>query len=46
MFEQATWMTDETTKTIESKKVDALKAAIGYASIASNDTRLDDYYER
>ncbi|CAF3024909.1 unnamed protein product [Rotaria sp. Silwood2] len=44
--EQATWMTDETTKTIARQKVDALTAAIGYASIASNDTRLDDYYDR
>ncbi|CAF3418992.1 unnamed protein product [Rotaria sp. Silwood1] len=44
--EQATWMPDETTKAIARQKIDALTAAIGYASIASNDERLDDYYER
>ncbi|CAF0801046.1 unnamed protein product [Adineta steineri] len=43
--EQATWMADETTKTFARQKIDALTAAIGYASIASDDARLDDYYE-
>ncbi|CAF3796327.1 unnamed protein product [Rotaria sordida] len=44
--EQATWMTDETTKAIARQKIDALTAAIGYASIASDDARLDEYYTR
>lgn len=44
--EQATWMTDEATKRIARQKVDAITAAIGYASIASDDARLDKYYEK
>ncbi|UJR37211.1 hypothetical protein I4U23_029920 [Adineta vaga] len=44
--EQATWMIDETTKVEARRKIDAMTAAIGYASIASDDGRLDDYYER
>jgi len=39
-------MTDETTKKIAREKIDALTIAIGYASIASDDARLDDYYEK
>ena len=44
--EQATWMSDETTKTIAKQKINALTASIGYTSIASDDVQLDDYYER
>jgi hypothetical protein len=39
-------MVDETTKTIAKDKIDALSATIGYASLASDDAGLDDYYER
>jgi len=39
-------MIDEPTKTIAKQKIDALTVAIGYASIASDDARLDDYYEK
>ncbi|CAF5194325.1 unnamed protein product, partial [Rotaria magnacalcarata] len=44
--EKATWMTDEVTKRVAREKIDALTVAIGYASIASSDSRLDEYYER
>ncbi|CAF1521815.1 unnamed protein product [Adineta ricciae] len=44
--EQATWMMDESTKTVAREKIAAMTSAIGYASIASDDGRLDDYYER
>jgi predicted metalloendopeptidase len=43
---EATWMNDQATKTIAKQKIDALTAAIGYASIASDDARLDSYYEK
>ncbi|CAF3289761.1 unnamed protein product [Rotaria socialis] len=43
---KATWMTDEITKRVAREKIDALTVAIGYASIASNDSRLDEYYAR
>jgi predicted metalloendopeptidase len=44
--EQATWMVDEATKTIAKEKIDGISATIGYASLASDDAGLDDYYER
>lgn len=43
--EQATWMADEATRTTARQKIDAMTAAVGYASIAFDDARLDDYYE-
>jgi hypothetical protein len=43
---QALWMADEATKLIAKKKIEAMTAEIGYATIASNDALLDDYYER
>ena len=43
---QAKWMTDATTRAIAKAKIDAMAASIGYASLASNDARLNDYYER
>jgi hypothetical protein len=39
-------MVDEATKIIAREKIDALTAAIGYATIASDDTLLDNYYEK
>jgi predicted metalloendopeptidase len=44
--EQASWMNDQATKQIARDKLNALTAAIGYASIASNDEQLDKYYEK
>jgi hypothetical protein len=39
-------MVDETTKNLAKGKIDALTIAIGYANIASNDTLLDNYYDK
>jgi hypothetical protein len=39
-------MKDEMTKSVARQKIDALTAAIGYATIASNDALLDQYYIR
>ena len=39
-------MPDKVTKNIAKEKIDALTAAIGYARIASDDTLLDNYYEK
>jgi len=39
-------MIDETTKNLAKGKIDALTIAIGYANIASNDTLLDNYYDK
>lgn len=44
--QQATWMNDKETKESAKSQIDTITAAIGYASIASNDTLLDDYYDR
>jgi predicted metalloendopeptidase len=44
--EEAVWMVDEATKIIAREKIDALTAAIGYATIASDDARLDSYYAK
>lgn len=44
--EQAKWMADERTKAVARQKINALTASIGYATIASNDERLDNYYEK
>jgi predicted metalloendopeptidase len=41
---QATWMADEATKTIARNKLNRLSLSIGYASIAFDDTLLDNYY--
>jgi hypothetical protein len=39
-------MSDERTKNFAREKIDALTVAIGYARIISNDTLLDNYYEK
>jgi hypothetical protein len=39
-------MVDQTTKNLAKEKIDALTIAIGYVNIASNDTLLDNYYEK
>jgi hypothetical protein len=39
-------MADEATKNLAREKIEAFTIAIGYATIASNDTLLDDYYEK
>ncbi|CAF1164814.1 unnamed protein product [Rotaria sordida] len=44
--ENAKWMVDEETKNIAREKIDKLTAAIGYATIASDDASLDNYYEK
>ena len=44
--EQANWISDQTTKSIAKDKILSLTDAIGYASIASNDDKLDDYYSQ
>ncbi|CAM4804314.1 unnamed protein product [Rotaria magnacalcarata] len=42
----AKWMVDEQTKNMAKEKLNALTTAIGYASIASDDASLDDYYDK
>jgi hypothetical protein len=42
----ATWIADESTKSYARTKIEALTVAIGYASIASDDASLDDYYKQ
>ena len=44
--QNSTWMPDAATKTIAKGKIDALTATIGYASIASDDDQLDQYYQK
>jgi hypothetical protein len=39
-------MPDGPTKNLAKAKIDALTSAIGYATIASDDTLLDDYYSK
>jgi hypothetical protein len=39
-------MVDEATKNLAREKIEALTIAIGYATIATNDTLLDKYYEK
>jgi len=39
-------MVDQATKNFAKEKIDALTIAIGYVNIASNDTLLDNYYEK
>lgn len=44
--DQAKWIADAETKRLAREKVDELSSAIGYASIASDDTQLDVYYAK
>lgn len=42
----ATWIPDEITKNVAKQKILSLTSSIGYASIASNDSLLDEYYDK
>ena len=44
--QQATWIRDDKTRMIAQQKNDLLSAAIGYVQIASDDSLLDQYYDR